>query len=149
MIMNSPSEHLDQAKDIREGEELPLEDLSAWLRTQEAFAGIEGPLALQQFRAGYSNLTYLLKMGEREFVLRRPPRGHNIKTGHDMSREFRVLSKLGPAWAKAPSPLVHHDKDDIIGAPFYVMERLHGIILRRHHLPIIGPSLITEWFCIF
>src|SRR5262249_33168812 len=71
-----------------------------------------------------SNLTYLVKHGGRELVLRRPPPGAKaIKAGHDMEREFRLLSKLSPLYAKAPKPVLYSDG-------FYLMERVQGVILR-------------------
>ncbi len=124
--------NLDRAGEVREGEELDLEALGAWLRAQPALAAQgEASLELAQFRAGYSNLTYLLRLGDEDLVLRRPPFGNQIKSGHDMHREYRVLSKLAPAWPKAPAPIAYCEDEGILGAPFYVMRRLHGIILRR------------------
>jgi len=65
-------------------------------------------------------------------VLRRPPFGANIKGGHDMGREYTVLSKLNPVYNKAPKPLLFCDDHSILGADFYVMERVHGVILRAN-----------------
>ena len=130
----SPATHLDAAAPIREGERLDdatLAKLEAWLRERAPLRNTSGDLEVLQFRAGYSNLTYLLRLGERELVLRRPPYGAKIKSGHDMSREYNVLSKLAPAWPKAPAPLAYCEDAELLGAPFYVMERLQGIILRR------------------
>jgi aminoglycoside phosphotransferase (APT) family kinase protein len=63
-------------------------------------------------------------------VLRRPPIGAKIKTAHDMSREYRILSHLYPVYQKVPRPLLFCEDESILGAPFYVMERVNGIILR-------------------
>jgi len=65
-------------------------------------------------------------------VLRRPPFGSKVKSAHDMGREFRVLSKLHSVYAPAPEVLLYCDDDSVLGAPFYVMEPIHGIILRRN-----------------
>lgn len=113
---------------VRAGEELPSDALAAYL------AGVfneNSPLTIEQFRGGHSNLTYLLRYGERELVLRRPPRGSKVATAHDMGREFRVLSALSKHYDKAPRPINHCENADIIGAPFYLMERVDGIVLRR------------------
>src|SRR5207237_7764333 len=92
--------------------------------------GITGPLIIEQFPAGFSNLTYLLRFGDRELVLRRPPIGAKIKTAHDVGREYHILSHLYPVYQKVPRPLLFCDDEAILGAPFYVMERVRGIILR-------------------
>jgi aminoglycoside phosphotransferase (APT) family kinase protein len=127
------SDLLDHPVPIRTGEELDLASLEPYLRRQ--FPGEEGELLVRQFPSGHSNLTYSLNLGAREFVLRRPPFGSKVKSAHDMSREFRVLSKLHSVYAPAPEVLLYCDDDSIIGAPFYVMNPIHGIILRRH-LPL-------------
>jgi aminoglycoside phosphotransferase (APT) family kinase protein len=69
-------------------------------------------------------------MGDREFVLRRPPFGNQVKTAHDMGREFRVLSKLSAVYPPAPRPELYCDDSSVLGAPFYIMERRRGVILR-------------------
>ena len=89
-----------------------------------------GPLSLQQFAGGASNLTYLLKVGERELILRRPPAGTKAKSAHDMGREFRVQQRLAPHFP-CPTPLAYCEDESLIGSTFYVMEKLSGIILRR------------------
>ncbi len=119
---------LDQATVVRRGEELDILGLQAYLRTHLADA--RGALTVEQFPSGFSNLTYLMRLGEQELVLRRPPFGANIKSAHDMGREYRVLSALQAVYAKAPRPLLYCEDESVIGAPFYVMERLHGVILR-------------------
>ena len=96
------------------------------------FPGDAGSLVVRQFPSGHSNLTYSLSLGTRELVLRRPPFGSKVKSAHDMSREFRVLSKLHSAYAPAPEVLLYCADHSIIGAPFYVMNPVHGIILRAH-----------------
>ena len=97
----------------------------------------DGPVELtgiQLIAGGRSNLTYRLTVsgpsGSRLLVLRRPPLGHVLPTAHDMSREFRVLSAL--AGTRVPvAPLVAPcDDDEVIGAPFYVMEYVPGAVLR-------------------
>ncbi len=121
------SEFEDRPKKIRPGEEFDTETLGAYLRDQ---LDLTGELSVEQFPGGFSNLTYMLRLGEREMVLRRPPFGANIKSAHDMSREYTILSKLNPVYDKAPKPLLYTDDESILGAEFYVMERVRGVILR-------------------
>lgn len=118
----------DSPAAVRQGEELPVERLSDYLT--EHLGSFTGALTIEQFPAGFSNLTYLIRAGDRELVLRRPPIGAKIKTAHDMSREYRILSHLHPVYKKVPRPLLFCDDESILGAPFYVMERVTGIILR-------------------
>jgi aminoglycoside phosphotransferase (APT) family kinase protein len=123
------SDFLDRPTAIRSGEELNAAALEPYLR--QHFPKESGVLEVRQFPACHSNLTYSLKLGTKELVLRRPPFGSKVKSAHDMSREFRVLSKLHSVYAPAPEVLLYCDDDSIIGAPFYVMQPVHGIILRR------------------
>ncbi len=123
-----PADLLDQPQTTRPGEELDAGRLKAWLR--ETLSGLSGPLEIAQFPKGYSNLTYSLRVGERELVLRRPPFGAKIKTAHDMGREFRILSRLIAVYPKVPRPVAYCEDETVLGAPFYIMERVAGIILR-------------------
>ncbi len=116
----------------RPGEELDLPRLEAYLK--EAIPGLSGALEVLQFPSGHSNLTYLLRVGETELVLRRPPRGKKPKSGHDMHREWVLLNALYGAFP-VPKPLAYCDDPAVLGAPFYVMERVHGLILRREPPP--------------
>jgi aminoglycoside phosphotransferase (APT) family kinase protein len=127
------AECLDQAGPVHPGEELPVDRLTAYLREHLT---LDGPIAIEQFPSGLSNLTYLLHVGDRELVLRRPPFGaEKIKRGHDMGREYRILSGLARVYPKAPKPLLFCEDVSLIGAPFYVMERVRGVILRREPPP--------------
>ncbi len=119
----------DTSKDIRPGEELDVAKLEPYLLSQ--LPGTSGPIVVEQFPGGASNLTYLVRLGEREMVLRRPPFGNRVKSAHDMGREYRVLSKLHAVYAPAPQPYLYCEDESVIGAPFYCMERRHGIVLRR------------------
>ena len=119
---------LDEPRPVRAGEELDTARLGAFLN--EAIPGLDGPLEVRQFPSGFSNLTYLVRAGEQDLVLRRPPVGSKVKAAHDMHREYRVLSALHPVYPKAPRPLAYCDDADVLGAPFYVMERISGVILR-------------------
>jgi aminoglycoside phosphotransferase (APT) family kinase protein len=119
----------DRPTAVRAGEELDLATLEPFLRSH--FPAAAGPLVVEQFPSGHSNLTYLVHLGEREIVLRRPPFGSKVKSAHDMGREVRVLSKLHAAYAAAPEVLLFCDDLSILGAPFYLMEPIRGIIIRR------------------
>jgi aminoglycoside phosphotransferase (APT) family kinase protein len=119
--------NLDAPRTVRAGEELDLVKLASWLRAQGLPAE---PLAQEQFARGHSNLTYLVRSGSQEFVLRRPPFGSKVKTAHDMAREARILMKLHPVFPLAPRVIALCEDPAILGAPFYLMDRMHGIILR-------------------
>ena len=133
---------IDQATTVRHGEELDTARLQAYLLAHLAGAG--GVLTVEQFPSGFSNLTYLLRMGEQELVLRRPPFGANIKSAHDMGREYRVLSALQTVYTKIPRPLLYCEDESVIGAPFYVMARLHGVILRGQRSANLTPELMRR-----
>jgi aminoglycoside phosphotransferase (APT) family kinase protein len=130
----------DHSSTIRSGEELDIARLEPYLRSH--FPDLAGPMVVRQFPSGHSNLTYSVALGAKEMVLRRPPFGSKVKTAHDMGREYNVLSKLHAAYP-APKPLLHCTDESILGAPFYVMEQVHGIILRREVPPglNIGPPV--------
>lgn len=119
---------IDQPVAVRNGETIDLPRLHAYL--QNHLPDLRAPLNLAQFPQGFSNLTYLLTSGEHEFVLRRPPIGANIKSAHDMSREFHILSGLERIHYKAPQPILYCDAPEVIGEPFYLMQRVRGVILR-------------------
>jgi aminoglycoside phosphotransferase (APT) family kinase protein len=126
-------EELDHTVEVRAGEELPVAELETHLRRH--LPDISGPLAVEQFAEGHSNLTYLLRLGENELVLRRAPFGNPVKTAHDMAREYRVLSKLWAVYPAAPRPFLFCDDPAILDVPFYVMERRRGVILRQRLPP--------------
>ena len=119
----------DQSAPIRQGEELDIPSVEKYLK--DNIEGLSGDLVVEQFPSGHSNLTYMIKVGEKEMVLRRPPFGSKVKTAHDMSREYNILSAIHPVYDKVPKPLAFCEDESIIGAQFYVMERIKGIIIRR------------------
>ncbi|MBI1730476.1 phosphotransferase family protein [Candidatus Acetothermia bacterium] len=131
------SSWLDQPKSVRAGEELSIELLQNYFKTH--FPEIRGPIEITQFPGGHSNLTYCVKSGTQEYVLRRPPFGAKIKSAHDMGREFKILSRLIKVYEKLPHPLIYCEDESVIGAPFYLMERVQGVILRRE--PPAGLAL--------
>jgi aminoglycoside phosphotransferase (APT) family kinase protein len=125
---------LDRTAPIRSGEELDLQRLATYL-------GVDSEtVSAEQFPRGFSNLTYLVRAGEQEFVLRRPPFGVPKGSAHDMTREYRILSALRPVYAKVPRAIQYCDDESVIGAPFYLMERVRGVILRNTASPDATPA---------
>jgi aminoglycoside phosphotransferase (APT) family kinase protein len=118
---------------VRTDERLDARALDAYLRTR--LPGVAGALEIEQFPGGHSNLTYLLRWGDHEYVLRRPPLGPLVPKAHDMGREHRVLDALWPVFAPAPRPWLLCEDPGVIGAPFYVMERRRGVVVRRELPP--------------
>ena len=119
---------LDQPKDIRKGEGLNEEALALYL--DQIYGKEKGNLYVKQFPSGFSNLTYLINYNGVDYVLRRPPFGANIKSGHDMSREFKILTALNGNYPKAPKPITFCEDLNVLDTPFYIMERVNGVILR-------------------
>ena len=127
---------LDPSRPVRAGEEL---DPAALRRLLDRHAPhLAGPVEVEQFPRGHSNLTYRLRVGGTELVLRRPPKGaKQIKAGHDMGREYTVLTRLRPVWPKVPRTLFYvPEEESPFGVQLYVMERVAGLILRGTTLPV-------------
>lgn len=114
---------------IREDEDFDHQRLADYLRGK--LPESEQSLAIAQFGGGHANLTYLLRYGAQEYVLRRPPLGPVAATAHDMGREYRVLAVLHRAYPPAPRAFLYCEDPVIIGAPFFIMERRRGIVVRR------------------
>ena len=112
----------DAPRAVRAGEELDVARLASFMGAPS--------VAVEQFPKGHSNLTYLVRSGDREYVLRRPPFGSKVKSAHDMGREARILQKLHPVFPLAPRVVSACDDVSVLGAPFYLMERVRGVILR-------------------
>jgi len=144
------SDKHNSAREVRKGEELNEANLQAFLFENELTQDKNSPLTVQQFSGGYSNLTYLLQTENKEYVLRRPPVGA-IKRGHDMGREYKVLSKLHKVFKKCPQAYIYTENTEVIGSSFYVMERIDGIILRPKKvkalelLPQDFQKIATAW----
>ncbi|MFV8826715.1 phosphotransferase family protein [Alkalihalobacterium sp. APHAB7] len=113
---------------VRQGEELNHKQLETYLRgyVEELEAH---SLEIEQFPSGHSNLTYALKAGPWEAVLRRPPLGPVAPKAHDMKREYHILKELHPLFPVAPKPIVFCEEEDVIGRPFFIMERRRGIVI--------------------
>jgi aminoglycoside phosphotransferase (APT) family kinase protein len=124
---------------VRADEQFDYQAMQAYLRAHLAHA--EGTLEVRQFGGGHANLTYLLCMGEQEWVMRRPPLGPTLPTAHDMRREFWVLSALATTDVPVPRPVMLCEDLSVIGVPFYLMERRRGIVI-RDAIPLeIGDDL--------
>ena len=124
----APRDVIDAPVAVRPGEALDLDALARFLR--EHSLGGSGEVVVQQFPRGFSNLTYLVRRGSAEYILRRPPFGVGKGVAHDVVREAGVLSALGAVYHKVPRILAVCRDEAVLGAPFYLMERALGIILR-------------------
>ena len=119
---------LDQPRAQRKEDALNTRAVADFLSNE---LNLDGPVEIQQFPGGASNLTYAVQVGDTDLILRRPPSGTKAKSAHDMGREVNILSRLHSIYPYCPKPLAYCDDADVLGEPFYVMERLNGIILRR------------------
>lgn len=126
---SDPRVFTEQPRPPRAEEVLDTARLDGYLK--DHLPGYVGPPEILQFPSGHSNLTYLVRAGNREWVLRRPPFGSKVKTAHDMGREHRILSRLSRVFPPAPAPVLLCEDSTVLGAPFYMMERRSGLILRR------------------
>ena len=132
----------EDTRPVRPAEQLPWPRVEAWLRERLPACGIPGldaraPMEVEQFPGGHSNLTYQLRFGAIELVLRRPPFGPVPPTAHDMTREFRWLSAVHPAFPLAPRAYLLCDDTTVLGSAFYVMERRRGLVVRTEEPPQI------------
>ena len=121
--------------------------VAEWLRSVEPGA-VAGPFEASLITGGKSNLTYLVTDGTHEYVVRRPPLGHVLATAHDMGREYRVMAALAPTAVPVPRMVALCEDADVIGAPFYVMDRVAGTpYARATQLEALGQQrtrAITE-----
>ena len=134
---------------MRDGERIAVDVLQDYLR--DKIDGAERGIELEQFPNGHSNLTYLLRISERDFVLRRPPLGPVAPKAHDMVREYHVLRAVHPHFPQAPQVFLLCEDSAVLGAPFFVMERRHGLVLREEIPAAIAaipnyPRMISEAF---
>ena len=122
----------------RPGEELDVARVDAWLKGQ--VPGLEGAPQVTQYSGGASNWTYRLAYASHDLVLRRPPAGTKARSAHDMGREYRIQKALKPAFPWVPDMVAFCDDASVIGCEFYVMNRLHGIILRKEFPQDLAPG---------
>ena len=133
---------MSDTREVRDTERLDWAALESWLRERLPDAGVPGldltqAMRVEQFPGGHSNLTYLVRFGDVDLVLRRPPLGPVPPTAHDMAREFRWLSAVHPVYPLAPRTYLLCDDPAIVGSVFYVMERRTGIVIRRDEPPSV------------
>lgn len=127
---------IDVAGAVRPGEALDAAAVDAWMKLQRP--GLQGVPTITQYAGGVSNWTYRLQYaadregGSTDFILRRPPAGTKAKSAHDMGREFRVQSALGPVYPVVPRMVGLCSDEAVLGCEFYVMERIEGIIARKN-----------------
>src|SRR2546423_6209420 len=127
-------------KPVRASEQLDWAALANYVR--EKLVDVLGerfdaaaPVTVEQFPGGHSNLTYLLRFGTQEFVMRRPPFGPVPPRAHDMAREYRILEAVHPVYTLAPRPFALCEDASVIGSTFYVMERRRGLVVRDSEPP--------------
>ncbi len=136
------------ARAVRTGEQLDWDRLVGWLRERLPLCGIPGLDAssspgapdVAQFPGGHSNLTYLVRFGDADVVVRRPPFGPVPPTAHDMAREFRWLSAMHRVFPLAPRPYLLCDDTSVIGSVFYAMERRRGLVVRAEEPPELADK---------
>jgi len=124
---------------VRAEESLDVAALAAYLEREGFLRG--RAMSVAQFPGGHSNLTYLVKLDDEEYALRRPPLGPVAPKAHDMVREFRVLKAIHPVFPPAPQPVLLCEDSSVIGAPFFLMERRRGLVVRRENPEEIGEDL--------
>ena len=133
---------IEDTRPVRATEQLDWPRLEAWLRERLPSCGIDGldlslPMQVEQFPGGHSNLTYHVRFGPTELVVRRPPLGPVPPTAHDMAREFRWLAAVHPVYPLAPRVYLLCEDTGVVGSVFYVMERRRGIVVRHEEPPEI------------
>lgn len=132
----------EEARDVRAEDSFDVEAVAAWLRDHASPAYVDrlvGTPQVKQFAGGASNLTYLLRYTDGpepvDLILRRAPRGTKAKGAHDMGREYRIQRDLKPVFPYVADMVAFCDDESVLGADFYVMQRLAGVI-PRSEMPV-------------
>ena len=126
---------------IREDERFDQDKVADYLRAALPELVGDGPIVFDQFPGGAANLTYRAVAGDTELVLRRAPHGPVAERSHDMKREHGVLSRLWKAYTKAPRSYHFCPDPDVLGKPFFVMERRQGWVIRNEWpQPYVGED---------
>jgi aminoglycoside phosphotransferase (APT) family kinase protein len=115
-------------------------DPASLRRFLEARFGAESVFRLDRISGGQSNPTYFLTYGAREMVLRKQPNGPILRGAHAVDREFRVLEALHPAKVPVARPILFHEGAEVVGTPFYLMERVEGRVFTNCSLPDLDPQ---------
>ena len=135
-------------REVLKGEEINDAQLREILKRAELLDNERSKIDLKQYSSGYSNLTYLIQTEDKEYVLRRPPFG-GVKRGHDMGREYKVLNALQGHFAKVPK-VYFFNKEELLGCPFYIMEKVEGPIVRNKVLePSEFKKISNQWLDTF
>lgn len=108
----------------------PLIDPEALENYLNEHFGDRQPLEIQRHQAGHSNETFFVTRGPARMVLRRPPRPPYLPTAHDVVREHTVISGLSKVGVRVPRPVLLCEDLEVIGAPFFLMERVEGSVIR-------------------
>lgn len=130
---------------VRPGEELDAARVDAWLKSQ--IPDLRGMPRITQYAGGASNWTYRLAYDSHDLILRRPPAGTKAKSAHDMGREYRLQKALKPVFPYVPEMLAHCADESVIGAEFYIMRRIDGIIPRKQ-LGVELPPAAVRTLCL-
>jgi aminoglycoside phosphotransferase (APT) family kinase protein len=144
----------DNTIEVSKEEALHLDSLKQFLYEHNLINDTKSDINVRRFSGGFSNLTYLLSIENKDYVLRRPPFGA-VKRGHDMSREYKVLFNLYSEFKKIPKVYAFTDDETILGAPFYIMEKANGIILdysvakKRNINPTDFKTISNTWLDTF
>jgi aminoglycoside phosphotransferase (APT) family kinase protein len=130
---------------VRASEQLDWQALRLYVREKLAEVlgeefDVYAPMTVEQFPGGHSNLTYLLRFGSQEFVMRRPPFGPVPPKAHDMAREYRILEAVHPVYNLAPRVFMLCEDQSVIGSTFYVMERRRGLVVRTEEPPELAEK---------
>lgn len=130
-----------KTKPVRKGEELDQVKLKNFLLEHDLIGDVKSELSVGQFSNGFSNLTYLLQIEDKEYVLRRPPFAAP-KRGHDMGREYKVISHLNGVFDKTPKAFAYTEDKEILGVPFYIMSKVEGVVLtaKEAHKRQVSPE---------
>ena len=105
-----------------------------------------GPMRLSQFAYGQSNPTYVVGFNDVEYVLRKQPPGELLPSAHQVDREFRVQKALSEAGYPVAKQFLYCENREIVGTPFYVMERMQGRVFKDTSLPGCSPEHRTEMY---
>ena len=132
---------IDSPEEVRKNEKIDQKILSQILK--DKLGSSSNLFELKQYRKGYSNLTYNIYWKNKEFVLRKAPFGAAVKGGHDMKREFDILSKLSLHYDKVPKTYFYYNNKNVLDFDFYLMEKLKGVILRPNTSSSLMPNKTT------
>ncbi|MGH2749880.1 MAG: phosphotransferase family protein [Actinomycetota bacterium] len=118
----------------------PLIDEVALKSYLDTHFGARSELSVQRHQAGHSNETFFVRYGTGDYVLRRPPSGAFLPTAHDVNREYRVLHALDSSLVRSPATVLACDDESVIGVPFYLMERVEGLVIRAELPKAFGET---------